>query len=244
MKRHTLIFSGQQGRPRKKRLQTVQVSPRQWVSPPMKAEKHPACQDPCCAGGTFGRRQHWQGRGHQEWRPQWNQGHDWGIHSVPFPGSEGGSARGDMLLPLQQSGAFHPQLPAGEGIQNWYTFKLKGGDGAKEGSPCPSRKGDHAKGTQGRDAQCMGNHAQTPFLNPNPFYQWYRIENVARVRVNGESCMAPLDNGAQINTIMPGFVENHSLDVGPLSDLVGRWVACVGLGNALTWPMGHIIIWV
>ena len=56
--------------------------------------------------------------------------------------------------------------------------------------------------------------------------------------------MALLDNGTQINTIMLGFVENHSLDLGPLSDLVGRWVACVGLGNALTWPMGCVIIWV
>ena len=54
--------------------------------------------------------------------------------------------------------------------------------------------------------------------------------------------MALLDNGTQINTIMPDFVENHSLDVGPLSDLVGRWFACVGLGNALTWPMGYVII--
>ena len=34
--------------------------------------------------------------------------------------------------------------------------------------------------------------------------------------------MAPLDNGAQINTIMPGFIENHLLDAGPLSDLMGR----------------------
>ena len=34
--------------------------------------------------------------------------------------------------------------------------------------------------------------------------------------------MALLDNGAQINTIIPGFVENCSLDVAPLSDLVGR----------------------
>ena len=57
---------------------------------------------------------------------------------------------------------------------------------------------------------------------------------MARVRVNGKSCMVLLDNGAQINTIMPGFVENHSLDVGPLSDLVGRQVTCIGLGNALT----------
>ena len=56
--------------------------------------------------------------------------------------------------------------------------------------------------------------------------------------------MTLLENGMQINTIMPGFVENHSLDVWPLSDLVGGWVACVGLGNALSQPMGYVIIWV
>ena len=56
--------------------------------------------------------------------------------------------------------------------------------------------------------------------------------------------MALLDNGVQINTIMPGFAENHSLDIRPLSDLVGRWVTCRVLGNALTWPIGSIIIWV
>ena len=46
--------------------------------------------------------------------------------------------------------------------------------------------------------------------------------------------MALLDNGAQINTIMLGFVENCSLEVGPLSDLVGRQVTCVGLRDALS----------
>ena len=46
--------------------------------------------------------------------------------------------------------------------------------------------------------------------------------------------MALLDNSTQINTIMPSFVEDHSFDIGPLSDLVGRQVTYVGLGNALT----------
>ena len=34
--------------------------------------------------------------------------------------------------------------------------------------------------------------------------------------------MALLDNGVQLNTIMLSFIEKCSLDVGPLSDLVGR----------------------
>ena len=54
--------------------------------------------------------------------------------------------------------------------------------------------------------------------------------------------MALLENGAQINTTMPEFIETHSLDVGPLSDLIGRWVICTGLGNTLTQPIGYVII--
>ena len=56
--------------------------------------------------------------------------------------------------------------------------------------------------------------------------------------------MALLDNGTQINTITPNFVKSHFLEVGPLSDLVGRWVTCVGLGNALTQAVGYIVIWI
>ena len=56
--------------------------------------------------------------------------------------------------------------------------------------------------------------------------------------------MALLDSGAQINTIMPGCIENHSLDIRPIPDLVGRCVTCMGLGNVLTLPIGYIIIWV
>ena len=54
--------------------------------------------------------------------------------------------------------------------------------------------------------------------------------------------MAVLDNGTQNNPITPGFVENHSLDTRLLSDLIGRWVICMGLGNTFTWPIGCIII--
>ena len=55
--------------------------------------------------------------------------------------------------------------------------------------------------------------------------------------------MVLLDNGAQINNIMPRYVSDHSLQVGPITDL-GAKVACMGLGNAYTRPLGYVIIWV
>ena len=54
--------------------------------------------------------------------------------------------------------------------------------------------------------------------------------------------MALLDNGAQVNTIMPRYVSNHSLQVGPITDLMGSKVSCVGLGNAYTRPLGYVVI--
>ena len=56
--------------------------------------------------------------------------------------------------------------------------------------------------------------------------------------------MAPLDNGTQVNTITPRYVNEHSLQVGPITDLMGSKVACMGLGNTYTRPFGYIVIWV
>ena len=53
-----------------------------------------------------------------------------------------------------------------------------------------------------------------------------------------------LDNGAQINIITPKYVSDHSLQLGPITDLLGAKVACVGLGNTYMRPLGYIIIWV
>ena len=64
---------------------------------------------------------------------------------------------------------------------------------------------------------------------------------MARIRANGESCVALLDNGVLINIITQSLAEKHSLNIGPLTDL-DRQVTCVGLGNALTHPLGYIII--
>ena len=69
-------------------------------------------------------------------------------------------------------------------------------------------------------------------------------QNEAKVKITGESCEALLDNGAQINIVMPNYVKNHSLEIGPITVLISTRVACVGLGNAYTCPLGYIIVWV
>ena len=63
------------------------------------------------------------------------------------------------------------------------------------------------------------------------------MKNVAKVKINRESCMALLDNGVQVNTITPRYVKEHSLPVGPITDLMGSKVTCVGLDNAYTKPL-------
>ena len=54
--------------------------------------------------------------------------------------------------------------------------------------------------------------------------------------------MALLDNGAQVNTITPRYVKEHSLPMGPITNLMGSKVSCIGLGNAYTRPLGYVVI--
>ena len=56
--------------------------------------------------------------------------------------------------------------------------------------------------------------------------------------------MALLDNGAQINTITPNYVKNHSLEMGQITVLTGAPDACMGLGNTYTRLLGYVIVWV
>ena len=65
---------------------------------------------------------------------------------------------------------------------------------------------------------------------------------MAKVKINGERCMALLDNGAQVNTITPRYVKEYSLQVGPITDLMGSKVTCVGLGNTYTRPLVYVVI--
>ena len=100
----------------------------------------------------------------------------------------------------------------------------KEGMAMMKGAPDPSNHNKHHKEPPEGGSRSMKPPLQTPFLNPDPFQQWYGIKNIAKVKINGESCMALLDNGAQVNTIMLRYVNEHSLQVGPITDLMGSKV--------------------
>ena len=88
------------------------------------------------------------------------------------------------------------------------------------------------------------NHFTDSLLESGPLSAVAWVENVGTVRINGESCRALLDNGAQINTIMPKYVSDHSLQVGQITNILGAKVTCMGLGKTYTRPLGYVIIWV
>ena len=83
---------------------------------------------------------------------------------------------------------------------------------------------------------------KAPFLNPDPLTHWNRPENIAQVKINDKASWALLDSGSTINAVTLEFVKPHSLDMGPLSDLVDSSLKINGFGGLFSQPLGYIII--
>ena len=71
---------------------------------------------------------------------------------------------------------------------------------------------------------------------------WSGPENIARVKVNDEGSWALLNSHSTINAVTPEFIKAHSLDMGPLSDLVDGTLEINGFGALFSWPLGYVII--
>ena len=83
---------------------------------------------------------------------------------------------------------------------------------------------------------------KAPFLNPDPLMHWSGPESVAWVKINEECSWALFNSGSTINALTPEFVKAHSLDVGPLGDLVDGTLKINGFGGLFSWPLGYVII--
>ena len=114
-------------------------------------------------------------------------------------------------------------------------FKCKGRDG-KQGRLGPSEVSCHSANIPGPNSLSVKTLQKAPFLNPDPLTHWSGPENIAQVRINDENCWALLDNGSTINVMAPEFVNAHSLDVGPLSNLVDCRMDINGFGGLFSQP--------
>ena len=83
---------------------------------------------------------------------------------------------------------------------------------------------------------------RAPFQNPDPLTCWSGPENIAQVKINDKGSWALFDSGSTINVMTPEFVQAHSLDMGPLSDLMDGTLKINGFGGLFCWSLGYVII--
>ena len=106
----------------------------------------------------------------------------------------------------------------------------------------PSETSSWWTGIPRQCSQVSETSQEVPFLNPNSLNWWSRPQNIAQVWIDCESSWAFLDSGLTINAVTPEFVEVHSLDFGPFSDLSSSTLGINGFRGVFSWPLGYVII--
>ena len=108
--------------------------------------------------------------------------------------------------------------------------------------PGPSENSSCSSSIPGWGFLSLRMSQKAPFLNPNPLTHWSGPENIAQVRIVGESSWDLLDSGLTISAVTQEFIKACSLDVGPFGNLASGILGINGFGGVFSWPLGYIII--
>ena len=85
------------------------------------------------------------------------------------------------------------------------------------------------------------------YWNQDALSCWLGPKNLGWVLVNGIRTRVLLDNGAQVNSVTPAYVNKHKLKVGSIKALdhsmnpYGQRVPLVGVGSKAR-PLGYVVI--
>ena len=121
-------------------------------------------------------------------------------------------------------------------------FKLQRGP-KEEGSVHPpiGSYGPSPSGCQGLRSPC---NSPLIFWNDDPWGQWLGPENLGYAILDGQCTHVLINNGTRTNTVMPAYVRQHNLEMGPITQLQSvTWrIPIHGVRGARTGPMGYVVM--
>ena len=87
---------------------------------------------------------------------------------------------------------------------------------------------------------------RAPYLNPDAFHRFIGPKNLGKALVDDELVTCLLDNGAQLNFIMPAYAQEWGMDIMPLDYLakeIGGAIPHIsGIGVILVEPVGFVMM--
>ena len=113
----------------------------------------------------------------------------------------------------------------------------------RAGRPCSSEgsKGNHP-GPAGKVPE-VKTPPNSPYWNDDPRSWWLGPINVGYTFIDGERTLVLIDDGSQINSIMPAYAHEHSMVVGLLEELAGdpSGNAIQGIGGVQIGALGYVV---
>ena len=84
---------------------------------------------------------------------------------------------------------------------------------------------------------------KSPYWNDHPRAQWLGPLNLDTAYIDGNRTRVLLDNGSQINSIMPAYAKAHDLVVSPLQEFAGNPTGhpIQGIGGVHTGAIRYIV---
>ena len=87
---------------------------------------------------------------------------------------------------------------------------------------------------------------RAPYLNPDAFHRFIGSKNLGKVLVDDELVTCLLDNGAQLNFIMPTYAQERGMDIMSLDYLAkeigGVILHISGIGGISVEPVGFVMM--
>ena len=82
------------------------------------------------------------------------------------------------------------------------------------------------------------------FWNDDPLGRWLGPENLGYAILDGQRTCVLINNGTRMNTVMPAYIQQHNLEMGPITQLqsVTQGFPIHGVREARTGPMGYVVM--